>query len=95
MSSRRNIEVGPVRWKFIKSPSPREPYKNIKKLYQVELSNLRAKTISDLDKNEILKIRKRTRETLRKKYKKELLQSSLSLFILIALSIILVWLLIK
>jgi len=95
LSSRRNIEVGPVRWRFIKSPSPREPYKNIKKLYQVELSNLRAKTISDLDKNEILEIRERTRKTLKKKYKKELFQSSLSLFILIALSIILVWLLIK
>tara|TARA_B100000809_G_scaffold266808_1_gene331812 strand:- start:7667 stop:7954 length:288 start_codon:yes stop_codon:yes gene_type:complete len=95
LSSRRNIEVGPIRWKFIKSASPREPYKNIKKLYEVELSNLRIKNISDLDKDEILKIRARTKSVLKKKYRKELIQNISSLSVIIISAIILVWFLVK
>lgn len=95
MSARRNIEVGPIRWKFIKLASPREPYKNIKKLYEVELSNLRIKNISDLDKDEILKIRARTKSVLKKKYRKELIQNISSLSVIIISAIILVWFLVK
>ena len=95
MSARRNIEVGPVRWKFIKSPSPREPYKNIKKLYEVELANSKIKCLSDLNKSEILQIKQKTRSILKKKYQKELRLNIISFSVILLIAILGIWILIK
>jgi uncharacterized membrane protein YbhN (UPF0104 family) len=84
------MQIGPVRWIFIKSPVSRKPFTQIRKLYEVELANSKAKNLSDLEKKELLAVRERTKQVLIKKKRKEVFQSLISLIIVLAVAVVLV-----
>ena len=84
-------QVGPARWNFIRSPIPRQPYSHIRKLYEIELQNSKSNRISDLDKDEIAKIREKTRLILKQKQQKETIQSIIFLIVIIGLASILLY----
>lgn len=84
------MQIGPVRWIFIKSPTVRQPYAKIKKIYEIELANCKAKNLSVSKKNELLLVREKTRLILKKKKQREVLQSFLAISIIILASAILV-----
>lgn len=84
--------IGPVRWIFIKFPTPRIPYSQIKKIYELELSNFNRGHLSDLEKLELLKIRKKTKTILAQKKRRKIIESSIVFIILIGTSsLIIAW----
>lgn len=96
MSIRRgNMQVHPVRWIFIKSPIPRQPYRQVRKIYEVELSNTVAGTTEKIDKEKLLKARERTRKVLIQKQRKEAFQNLIVITVLLAISVLVVLFLLK
>jgi hypothetical protein len=59
------MQVGPVRWIFIKSPIIRQPYTQIRKFYELELANAKAKHLSELEKTELILLREKTKKVLK------------------------------
>ena len=92
---RRNIQVHPVRWIFIKSPIPNQPYSQIRKIYEVELQNLTPKKNQEIDKQKLLELRIKTKKVLKQKQRKESLLNILTIIVLLIMSTILVYFLIK
>ncbi len=91
MSLRRgNMQVHPVQSIFIKSPIPKQPYRQIRKIYETELSNSIADSSIEIDGQKLLEARERTRKILTQKQRKEALQNLLAIIILLSVSIILV-----
>ena len=84
------MQIGPVRWIFIKSPTIRRPYIQIRKIYEIELANSKANTLSSLKKKELLALREKTKLILKKKQQREVLQNFIALFIILVLAVILV-----
>ena len=89
------MQVVPIRWIFIKSPIPRQPYSHIRKLYEVELSNTKSKYLSDLEKKKLLSIRENTKRILIQKKKKEIRNSVFTLLGIMAVAILIVYFIIK
>jgi hypothetical protein len=74
------MQIGPVRWIFIKSPTVRQPYTSIRKIYKIELANSKAKNLSDLEQQELLALREKTKKILYKKKRKEVFQNLFAFF---------------
>lgn len=89
------MQVGPIRWIFIKSPIPRQPYTHIRKIFEIELANSKSKNLSELEKKELIKIRERTRLILKQKQRKEATQNIVALSAVMVTAIIIVYFLIK
>ena len=89
------MQVGPVRWIFIKSPINRQPYTHIRRFYELELANTKAKHLSELEKTELLLLREKTKRVMKQKKRKELIGSIIILVIILLGSTLLVYFLIK
>lgn len=89
------MQVHPVRWIFIKSPIPRQPYTHIRKIFEIELANSKSKNLSELEKEELIKIRERTRLILKQKQRKEATQNIVALSAVMVTAIIIVYFLLK
>ena len=94
MGKWNNIQVGPVRWIYIKSPIPRQPYTHIRRIYEIELANSKSKNLSDLEKSELIKIKDKTRLSLKRKQQKEASQNIIISTIIMIIAILIVYLLI-
>tara|TARA_R110001592_G_scaffold195524_2_gene443198 strand:- start:543 stop:812 length:270 start_codon:yes stop_codon:yes gene_type:complete len=89
------MQIGPIRWIFIKSPSPHQPFTHIRKLYNVELVNFKSKHISELEKKELLVLREKTKKILLQKKRKEMINSIIILAGIMISAIIFVYFIIK
>lgn len=89
------MQVGSIRWIFIKSPVPHQPYTHIRKLYEVELATSKANCLSDLEKTELLKLREKTKRILIRKKRKEAINSIIVLTTIMIVAVIFVYFIIK
>ena len=85
------MQLNPVRWNFIKSPTTRKPYKLIRKLLEKELANTKSNTLSDLDNNQMIEIREKTKKNITHKIKKEYYERLITIGIILLISVTIVY----